>query len=109
MTLHSITLFQFTASLLLIFVCLVTQKLSGFTNASVKLPTCNILFLSIIYLSELEKRKALNLAREGKGTRKPTVKVPAAQGKPGEMWVLHVKMPRDLVAKDMDKAEVLFY
>lgn len=90
------------------FVCPVTRKLSGFTNASVKLPTSNILFLSIIYLSELEKPKPLNMAREGKGTRKTTMEAPAAQGKQGEMWVLRVKRPRDVVAKDMGKAEVLY-
>lgn len=104
-----ITIFQFTESLLPIFARPITQKLSEFTNDSVMLTyVCNILFLSIIYLSELEKPKSSNMPREGKGTRKPATKVPAAQWKPGEMLVLHVKRPKDLVAKDMDKAEALY-
>lgn len=62
-----ITFFQFTASLLLIFVCPITQKLLEFTSDSVNLPIYNIFLLSIIYLSvrkakflESSKRRAKN-------------------------------------------------
>lgn len=59
-------------------------------------------------LIRVRKAKALKYGKRRKGTRKPATKVPAAQRKPGETLILYEKRPRDLVAKEMDKAEVLY-
>lgn len=75
-----ITLFQFTVSLLLIFVCPITQKLSEFTNNSEKLPTYNILLLSIIYLP-VKKAKALESSKRRERNKKTCYKIPSSTEK----------------------------